>query len=81
MAEHSHSHSHGEHISPHSHSHGYAEANKGHYDEEEAKKYDERPSAIELARRLGEAMVKAYPFDESRTTVMDFACGTGLSSL
>jgi len=73
MADHTHAHTH-----PHeSHTHNYYEANKAHFDVTEAKKYDKRPQAMELARRQSEAMIKAYPFDESKTIVMDFACGTG----
>jgi len=75
MADHaSHTHSH------QSHSHNYTEANKAHFDATTAEKYDKQPLAIELARRQSDAMIKVYPFDESKTTVMDFACGTGLIS-
>jgi len=63
-----------------SHSHDYSEANKAHFDDTEAEKYDKRPQAAEMARRQSDAMIKAYPFDESKTTVLDFACGTGLIS-
>jgi len=74
---HSHGNSHGGPIASHSHSHDYSEANKAHFDEAEAEKYDKRSDAIELTRRQSNAMIKAYPFDEFKTTVMDFACGTG----
>lgn len=69
---------HSTHAHPHvPHSHDYTEANKAHFDVTEAEKYDRRPQAVELARRQSGAMLEAYPFDESQTTVMDFACGTG----
>jgi len=64
----------------HSHSHDYSEANKLYFDHHEAEKYDKRQDAMELARRQSNAMIKSYPFDESKTVVMDFACGTGLIS-
>jgi hypothetical protein len=77
-ASHSHSHSHlSPHSHPHSHSHDYSEANKAHFDDNAAEKYDKRQDAIELTLRQSKAIIKAYPFDESTTTVMDFACGTG----
>jgi hypothetical protein len=78
---HCHSHSHaylqGDLVASHSHSHGYSEANKAHFNHNKAETYDKRPDTIELSRRQSNAMIKAYPFDESKTTVMDFACGTG----
>ncbi|KAJ7494432.1 S-adenosyl-L-methionine-dependent methyltransferase [Mycena galericulata] len=36
--------------------------------------------AAELGDKVPKAMRNAYPFDEDTTTVMDFACGTGLIS-
>ncbi|GAW08786.1 S-adenosyl-L-methionine-dependent methyltransferase [Lentinula edodes] len=33
-----------------------------------------------MAKRIGKALLKAYPFDDENTTVLDFACGTGLNS-
>jgi ubiquinone/menaquinone biosynthesis C-methylase UbiE len=67
------------HFDNHTHPHTYFEANKAHFDDAEAEKYDKRPDAIELTRRQCNAMLKVYPFNESETTVMDFACGTGKS--
>ncbi|KAL4254415.1 S-adenosyl-L-methionine-dependent methyltransferase superfamily protein [Abortiporus biennis] len=48
----------------HGHHHDYPSANRDHYDKD-AQAFDERPSHQELARR---------------TTLMDYACGTGLVS-
>ncbi|KAG6333231.1 hypothetical protein ID866_5854 [Astraeus odoratus] len=64
------------------HDHGEVEeANKAFFDSPGiAERYTERPEAVECARRLAAAMLKAYPFDEEKTTVMDFACGAGLIS-
>lgn len=83
MAHHTHTHSHEGFPAPHSHSHShdYSEANKAHFDDNAAEKYDKRQDAIELTRRQSKAMIKAYPFDESTTIVMDFACGTGWQSI
>ncbi|KAF9026715.1 S-adenosyl-L-methionine-dependent methyltransferase [Hymenopellis radicata] len=60
------------------HHHDFVDANKGHFDEHAAS-YD-RASARELARRVGTAITHAYDFDDEETTVLDFACGTGLLS-
>ena len=70
----SHSHTHNE--TPHSHD--FAAANQKHFDAE-AKAFDVKPSAIEMAKRISKAMLDTYPtlFNEDKTTVMDFACGTG----
>lgn len=85
MADHSHPHHHDHafghsHSHFHSHPHNYSESNKEHFDDAAAERYDKRPGAIELATRLAEAMIEKYPsaFDESKTVVMDYACGTGV---
>ncbi|RDB19283.1 hypothetical protein Hypma_013693 [Hypsizygus marmoreus] len=57
----------------------FAEANKAHFNNI-ANEYDELPHARERARRTANAVRKAYSFDENETTVMEFACGTGLVS-
>lgn len=75
MSTSSHSHDHHRHHHPPADS-DISQANKQHFDKT-AHEYDEKPGAIELAHRLAEVMLKAYPFDEDNTTVMDFACGTG----
>ncbi|KAI6151228.1 S-adenosyl-L-methionine-dependent methyltransferase [Pisolithus tinctorius] len=60
---------------------GIEEANKQFFNSAGiAEHYSERPGAVECARRLAAAMLKLYPFAEEETTVMDFACGTGLIS-
>jgi len=64
----------------HNHTHeDFVATNKAFFDEN-AHQYDERPGALERARRVAAAMLKAYPFDEDTTSVMEFACGTGLVS-
>ncbi|KAG1865331.1 S-adenosyl-L-methionine-dependent methyltransferase [Suillus subluteus] len=74
----SHSHPHG---SPqvHEDQHNFKEFNKNYFDEH-GHRYNDHPDAHELARRLGAAMIKAYPFEEDSTLVLDYACGTGLIS-
>ncbi|KAF9464582.1 S-adenosyl-L-methionine-dependent methyltransferase [Collybia nuda] len=57
----------------------FAEANKTHFDKV-AHEYDEMPHATERGRRSAEALRNAYPFDEQTTSVMEYACGTGLVS-
>ncbi|KAI5479617.1 ATP synthase mitochondrial f1 complex assembly factor 2 [Pseudohyphozyma bogoriensis] len=37
-------------------------------------------AALMLARKVSEAILKRYAFDEDKTTVLDFACGPGLVS-
>ena len=70
---HAHSHEHG-----HGHGHDYAKENQKHFDAN-AVQYDARPDVQELARRVRAALLKTYPslFDEDKTTVLDYACGTG----
>ncbi|KAI0062076.1 S-adenosyl-L-methionine-dependent methyltransferase, partial [Artomyces pyxidatus] len=68
-------------LTGHSHSHAHdVGANNAHHFDDVARKYDDIPGAQELARRVGIAMRSVYPFDEDETTVLDFACGTGLVS-
>ena len=71
-----------EHVHEHSapgHNHDYVSANEAHFDAE-AKNFDARPEARELAKRVCNAIRAAYPdlFDENKTEVMDFACGSGV---
>jgi len=78
---HSHSHSHDQVEHSHSHSHGHdsiAEANKAYFNKE-ASKYD-APLNIDFADRMAPRILSSYPFDENSTTVLDYACGTGLTS-
>ncbi|GBE82817.1 Uncharacterized methyltransferase [Sparassis crispa] len=83
--DHHHHHHHHHHDDTHihgdSHGHNYADANKQYFNET-AQKWHAHPEAQEMARRLTAAMKSTYPtlFDEERTTVLDFACGTGLIS-
>ncbi|KAJ6518865.1 S-adenosyl-L-methionine-dependent methyltransferase [Mycena sanguinolenta] len=70
---HTHSHSH----SPHTHSHSH-EHSGPHWTSENVHLYEQQPEATEIGDKVPRAMRKAYPFNEETTTVMDFACGTGL---
>jgi len=75
----SHSHSH-----PHVHTHvehtsNIAQANRVYFDQH-ASQYDLFPGAFDLARNCAQEILKAYPFKEGETVVMEFACGTGLVS-
>ncbi|OAX36078.1 S-adenosyl-L-methionine-dependent methyltransferase [Rhizopogon vinicolor AM-OR11-026] len=84
MAEHHHHTphcSHPQHDSHHVHEdhHDFKQVNKNYFNEH-AHQYNDRPEAQELARRLGAAMIGAYPFNEDSTLVLDYACGTGLIS-
>ncbi|KAJ3756676.1 S-adenosyl-L-methionine-dependent methyltransferase [Lentinula raphanica] len=45
-----------------------------------SQQYDDQPLHTEMANRIGKALLKAYTFDDEQTTVLDFACGTGLNS-
>jgi SAM-dependent methyltransferase len=64
----------------HSHSHGhdvdFVSANRAHYDSSAG--YYDRPDRIELARRLAPHILHAHAFDPDRTTLLDYACGTGI---
>ena len=73
MLPHTHSH---ESVTHHEDRHHFTQANKDYFDEH-AHQYNDRPGAHELARRLGAAMISAYPFNEDSTSVLDYACGTG----
>ncbi|KAG5727411.1 hypothetical protein E4T56_gene11935 [Termitomyces sp. T112] len=57
----------------------FIEANKDHFDKN-AHEYDEQPYALERARRTAIKMREAYDFKEDITTVLEYACGTGLVS-
>ncbi|KAF9230077.1 S-adenosyl-L-methionine-dependent methyltransferase [Melanogaster broomeanus] len=57
----------------------YEESNR-HYFNETAHQYNHRHDAQTAARKLGGAMKDTGLFKEGVTTVMDFACGTGLIS-
>jgi len=51
-------------------------ANRDYFNQN-AHKYDDRPVAVKLAREVGEFVISKYPFDEEKTVLLDFACGTG----
>ena len=63
---------------PHSQGSDYEGSNKAYYDQH-AQKYDERPNAQLLARRIASAMRRKHAalFNEDTTALMDYACGTG----
>ncbi|KAF8839867.1 S-adenosyl-L-methionine-dependent methyltransferase [Paxillus ammoniavirescens] len=64
----------------HQHHHtNYEDANRHHFNET-AHQYNDHPDAHVLAQKLGNAMKKTGLFKQGVTTVMDFACGTGLIS-
>ncbi|KAG2139026.1 S-adenosyl-L-methionine-dependent methyltransferase [Suillus clintonianus] len=75
----SHGHPHSSHHHDHEDQHNLKEFNRNHFDEH-AHQYNDHPEARGLARRLGAAMINAYPFKEDSTLVLDYACGTGLIS-
>ncbi|KAF5373592.1 hypothetical protein D9758_000800 [Tetrapyrgos nigripes] len=55
--------------------------NRTHFDSgDTAESYDDHPLHAEMAKRIGRAILDGYPFDDETTTVLDFACGTGLNS-
>ncbi|KAK7043648.1 hypothetical protein VNI00_008259 [Paramarasmius palmivorus] len=77
---HSHQHPHNHNHHGHGHGHGdHAALNKAHFDSH-AESYDDTPGAIELTRKIGEGVLESISFDKEKTTVLDFACGTGLVS-
>ena len=57
----------------------FAQANAQHFDCE-AHRYENHAGTRELVRRVARAMRKEYSFDEKWTTVLDFACGTGMQT-
>lgn len=73
-----HRHQHG-HEHAHGHNQSLVEFNQQYFDENAAK-YDDFPGAVQLTTKIGDAILKKYQFDENSTTVMDYACGTGLVS-
>jgi len=59
----------------------YASANREHFDKH-AHQTDDLPGIQELVRKITDAIKESCPssFDENSTTVLDYACGTGLIS-
>jgi len=74
-----HIHAHGGGGDQESHHHDIAQANRHHFDKT-AKDFDSIPYAISRGERCAEAIRKEYVFDKDMTTVMEYACGTGLVS-
>lgn len=79
---HSHDHAHGPSHS-HLHSHGpgghdFSQANADHFDKT-ATQYDDMAKSKGVDRMVA-AMQNAYAFDKDSTTILDFACGTGMSA-
>ncbi|KAI5117257.1 hypothetical protein M0805_006420 [Coniferiporia weirii] len=83
IPHHSHTHTHGHGHHEHHHEHhdavDYSQTNRAHFDKT-AHTYEEIPLVTEVCKKIGNAFLKEYPFDEESTTVLDFACGTGLIS-
>ncbi|KAG7453119.1 hexaprenyldihydroxybenzoate methyltransferase [Guyanagaster necrorhizus] len=59
--------------------HDFTSANREYFDKV-ADKYDDPPQSLKPAQRLAQSIQRAYPFNEESTTLLDFACGTGLMS-
>lgn len=57
----------------------FAQANARHFDCE-AHSYEHHAGTRELIRRIAHAMQREYSFDEESTTVLDYACGTGMQT-
>ena len=55
----------------------YTHANREYFDKM-ASTYDERPFFTEIVGSIGRAFLKEYDFNEEKTHVLDFACGTGV---
>ena len=54
----------------------YAAANRTHFNASAAH-YDSQPHIIEVTSGIVEAILRTVEFDEEKTSVMEFACGTG----
>lgn len=74
MTSTAHPHHHTEHVD-------LAAENKKHFDAN-AREVDAKPELQELARQVGAAILRTHEslFNSSSTKMMDFACGTGMSS-
>ncbi|KAK0194599.1 S-adenosyl-L-methionine-dependent methyltransferase [Armillaria mellea] len=71
MAEHHHHHHHG-------HCHDVAEANKEHFNKN-SDTYEEIPMVKEVTEKGGKYILShGWPFNPESTTVLNFACGSGL---
>lgn len=82
---HAHAHAHGHeqaHHGVHHEHHGavdHAQINREYFDKI-SESYDDAPHAKRICARIGAEFLKLYPFDSESTTVLDFACGTGMST-
>ncbi|KAG7095860.1 hypothetical protein E1B28_006552 [Marasmius oreades] len=56
-----------------------AAANKAHFDAH-AHSYDDTPSVLRVTKEIGKSIVETIPFNKEKTTVLEYACGTGLVS-
>lgn len=65
----------------HEHNHNFSSANEAFFNDQ-AETYDNKPQAQEFARRISKAVRETYPslWDEDQTTLLDYACGPGLTS-
>ncbi|KAG8733931.1 hypothetical protein FRC11_014875 [Ceratobasidium sp. 423] len=82
-AEHQHSHSHDPTVHSHHAPEGIKEANRQHFDSQahhHAGGYEASPARQLAAKRAVATILEVVEFDENKTVVMDYACGTGLVS-
>ncbi|CAE6444247.1 unnamed protein product [Rhizoctonia solani] len=82
-AEHHHSHSHDPAVHSHHTPGGIKEANRQHFDSQahhHSDGYEASPARQLASKKAVAAILEAVPFDEDKTVVMDYACGTGLVS-
>ncbi|KAJ7247613.1 S-adenosyl-L-methionine-dependent methyltransferase [Mycena haematopus] len=61
----------------HTHTHSHSHEQSG-WTSENVHLYEQQSIAAKIGDEVPRAMRKAYPFNEETTTVMDFACGTGI---
>ncbi|KAF7323453.1 Methyltransf-25 domain-containing protein [Mycena chlorophos] len=76
---HQHEHDHHSSAHPPGPGHDFASANQAFFDQH-AHQADKRHGAEEMAQSIRQAILEAYPFSQEGTTVLDFACGTGIVS-
>ncbi|KAG8923938.1 hypothetical protein FRC01_012148 [Tulasnella sp. 417] len=57
-----------------------ADKNKAHWNNVAETYETGDPAGIKIAQDAADAMLKKYPFDENSTTLLEFACGTGVVS-
>ncbi|RXW21818.1 hypothetical protein EST38_g4040 [Candolleomyces aberdarensis] len=74
---HAHAHGHGHGHGHHGHHLDITESNKQHFNEH-ASNFDEWPRARERAQRVGVAIREVATLNKETTSVLEFACGTGL---